>query len=112
MAYLFAEVGHQMRGGGLRDGLGFTAEVGVIPTSRLRLGWAVRAVRPYNPEPGAGSLASPSGLGDGVQYVSTGPGISVTLGRGWSWNIDADGSFQARNLATGTRVRTGLTFSR
>jgi hypothetical protein len=110
--YGFAEAGHMVRGGGLRDGFVYAAQVGWNAGERLVLAWNLRGVEPYSHAPREQPLGSPAGLGDRVTYAAYGPTAIVKLGKGWALQLDVDGAFRARNLAKGLVYRAGISYAR
>lgn len=101
-----------MRGAGLRDTFVFNSQLGLIVSPRLTVGWSMRGVQPYDTGPIGTSLASASGLGDGVTYVAYGPSAAVRLNNGWSIIGGVDGGVHTRNLAAGASYHVGAAFSR
>jgi len=110
--WAFVELGHQVRGRQLRDGLAYGGQVGYKLHPRVFAAWNLKGLEPYHRQPGAGSVASAAGLGDGVTYVAYGPTVIVALGRGFGVQVDAEGAFHTRNLARGAAYRIGLSGSR
>jgi hypothetical protein len=110
--WTFVEAGYHFRGRRLRDGLVYGGQIGVSLGRRLLLAWNVRGLEPWESTAGEGSVASASGLGDGVTYASFGPTAIVKLGGGVSLQLDADGAVHARNLAKGTAFRIGVSYNR
>lgn len=110
--YGYAEIGHQVRGNGLRDGLVYEAQIGLWASRRSLLQLNVRGIKPYSSEPGEAAFTSPAGLGDGVTYTAVGPAIVFELGRGFGLQLEAEDAFHAKNLATGVKVRIKVFYSR
>lgn len=110
--YGFLEVGHQVRGEGLRDSFIYNGQIGWNVTDRLVLAANVRGVEPYDKTPPREARGSFAGVGDRVTYVSYGPTAIVKLRRGWSVQLDLDGASRARNLADGLVFRAGVSLSR
>jgi len=106
--WAFAEAGPQLRGGGLRDGLVYGAQVGVTIRSWLAMAWNFRGVQPWDTTPGDVSAGSAAGLGDGVTYLAFGPSVFLTLRPGLGVQIDLDGATHTRNIARGPTLRIGL----
>jgi hypothetical protein len=107
-----ASLGPQFRGGGLRDGFVYDAQVGGRLFGPVLLLFNVRGVQPWDTEPGDASTVSPAGFGDGVTYLAWGPGLIVEVARGIALQLDADGATHVRNIAKGPTVRFGLSVSR
>jgi len=107
-----AGIGPQIRGGGLRDGLVYEAQLGARTFGPVMLLFNVRGVQPWDTAPGDASTTSASGFGDGVTYLAFGPGVIVELARGVSLQIDVDGATHVRNIAKGPTFRIGLSVSR
>jgi hypothetical protein len=110
--YAYAEVGHQFRGEGLRDGLAYEAQWGVNLGERLVAAFSVRGIQPYDSEPGEVSAGSAAGLGDGTTYTSFGPTVIVRLTGGWSAQFELEGMTNTRNIAPGIVFRISLAYSR
>ena len=110
--YGFLELGYNYRGGGLRDGLLYALQVGWNVGPRLVLAANLRGLEPLSMKPGSRTAGSFVGVGDRVTYAVYGPTAIVKLGEGWGLQLDVEGAFRTRNLATGTVVRTALTFAR
>jgi hypothetical protein len=107
-----AGVGPQFRGGGLRDGFVYDAQVGGRVFGPVLLLFNVRGVQPWDTTPGDASTTSPAGFGDGVTYLAWGPGLIVEVARGVALQLDVDGATHVRNIAKGPTVRFGLSVSR
>jgi hypothetical protein len=110
--WVFVEAGPQFRGGGLRDGLVYDAQVGVRVRPWLALAWNVRGVQPWDTTPGDLSAGSAAGLGDGVTYLAFGPTAIVDLRPGLGLQVALDGATHTRNIARGPTLRVGLFLSR
>ncbi len=110
--YGFLEAGYGARGGGLRDGLVYSAQIGWNASSRLTLAASFRGVEPWSQRPGDRSAGSFVGVGDRVTYASYGPTAIFKLGRGLGLQLDLDGAFHARNLAEGSVLRVGVFLTR
>jgi len=110
--YGYGEIGHQFRGGGLRDAFVYETQLGYWLLPRLLLGATLRGVQPYRSEPGDDAIASPSGLGDGVTYTVYGPMAIVRLGHGIGVQLEVEDAFNERNLATGVKFRIKVFFER
>ena len=107
-----AGVGPQFRGGDLRDGFVYEAQVGGRVFGPVALLLNVRGVQPWDTTPGDASTVSPAGFGDGVTYLAYGPGLIVEVARGVALQLDVDGATNVRNIAKGPTVRFGLSVSR
>ena len=110
--FAFGEAGYHVRGGGLRDSFVFNSQLGFIAAPRVTLGWNVRGVQPFDTGPIGTTLASASGLGDGVTFVAYGPSASLRLMGGWSLLGGIDGGVHTKNLAAGAAYHVGLVFAR
>lgn len=110
--YGFVEVGPQFRGGGLRDGIAFGGQVGWNATRHFVLAANLKGVEPFSHEPPRVARGSFVGVGDRVTYVAYGPTLIVKFTERVALQLDVEGVFRARNLATGTVVRVGLAVSR
>jgi len=110
--WAFLEAGVQVRGGGLRDGLAFGAQLGRRLGGRLRLLASLRGVQPWDTAPSNLSTATAAGFGDGTTYVSFGPGAIVELGGGAGLQLDLDLLAHTRNIARGPTLRVGVFVSR
>jgi hypothetical protein len=49
-----------------------------------------------------------SGLGDGVTYTVVGPSLIYELSDEWGVQVEAEDAFNAKNLATGLKLRVKL----
>ncbi len=110
--YGFVEVGYNYRGASLRDGVLYGAQLGWNLGRRVTLAASLRGVEPFSHEARATAVGSPVGLGDRVTYVYYGPTAIVKLSRAFAVQLDVDRVLRARNLATGTTFRGGVSFSR
>lgn len=110
--YGFLEAGPQVRGGGLRDGVVYGAQMGWNATDRLVLAWNVRGVEPFSHRAPTVARGSFAGVGDRVTYVSTGPTLLWKATPRFGVQVDLDATAHARNLARGPAVRAGIFFSR
>lgn len=110
--YTYLELGHQYRGGGLRDGFVYEFQLGWNMTKWLVVAGNLRGVEPYTTRPGARTAGSFVGVGDRVTYVVYGPTAIFKVGKNWGLQVDGEGSFHERNLATGFVLRAGVTFQR
>lgn len=107
-----AEAGYRYRGGGLEDAFIFSTQVGYLPTSRITLAMGLRGNQPFRYPDGSFGGGSFTGVGNGVTYVNYGPSLIVKLGAGLGLEMGVEGTFHARNIATGTLFRAALTFQR
>jgi hypothetical protein len=109
--YGFGEVGHNFRAAGLRDSLVWQGQIG-WHVGRLLVMGNVGGVHVYSDQPSAKAIGSPSGLGDGVEWLSFGPAASLDLGHGLAlygeWSDGTDGT----NIALGSTARVGITIAR
>jgi hypothetical protein len=105
-------LGPYFRGGGLRDGLTYGAQIGTRVWGRLLLMFNVRGVQPWDTAPGDLSAQSAAGFGDGVTYLTYGPALAVELGRGFGLQVDLDEATNVRNIAKGPTLRIGLFLAR
>jgi len=110
--FVFVEVGYQIRGGGLRDGFLYEVQVGWNPAPRVVLAANVRGLEPYSKAPRDSPIGSPVGVSDRVTYTVYGPTLILKLGGRWSVQLDVEGAFNERNIATGTMFRGGLVYQR
>jgi hypothetical protein len=108
----FIEAGPQVRGGGLRDGVVFGAQLGYRLASRVLLAANLRGQEPWSHDAPEEAIGSFVGVGDRVTYVSFGPSVIVDLGPGLSLQADAEAVTRARNLAKGPVLRLGLAYRR
>jgi len=109
--WVFFEAGPQLRGGGLRDGLVYSSQVG-WRIGRVLLMGNVRGVQPWDSTPGDVSAGSAAGLGDGVTYLALGPSAAVELGRALGLQADFDTAVHTRNIARGPTLRVGFYVTR
>lgn len=107
-----AGLGPQIRGGGLRDGLVYDAQVGGRLFGRVLLLGNIRGVQPWDSTPGDASTVSPSGFGDGVTYLAYGPALILEIASGIALQMDVDLATNVRNIAKGPTFRVGLSVSR
>jgi len=110
--YAYAELGWNLRGSGLRDGLLYEAQIGWSVAPRLVLAANVRGLEPRGEPPGALRPGSFVGTGDGVAYVTYGPTAIVRLSAGWGLQLDVEGAAHVKNIAAGTVYRVGVTYQR
>ncbi len=103
--YGYAEIGHQFRGGALRDAFSYETQLGYWLHPRLLVGATLRGVQPYRSEPADDAIGSPSGLGDGVTYAVYAPMAIVKLGGGTGIQVEIEDAFNETNLATGVKFR-------
>lgn len=106
--YGYGEAGYQLRGKALRDSFLYEGQLGFWISSRALLMGNVRGVQPFQGEPGEGGLQSVSGLGDGVTYTVVGPSLIYELSDEWGVQVEAEDAFNAKNLATGLKLRVKL----
>ncbi len=106
------EIGHRMRGGNLRDAVTYGGQLGVRVSHRVTIAWVVRGLQVYQRQPGPASIASASGLGDGVTYTAFGPTASIGLAQGLAVVLGVDRSAHTRNVAKGLGARIGIIVSR
>jgi hypothetical protein len=110
--YGFVEVGPAFRGGGLRDGVVYAAQVGWNTNRRIVFAVNLRGVEPRSHEAPEIALGSFSGVGDRVTYLALGPTVIVGLTRSLALQMDGDAAFHSRNLAEGPTLRVGISFTR
>jgi hypothetical protein len=110
--YGFVEVGYEGRGGGLRDGVVYAAQVGWNVTPRVVLAANLRGVEPFSHAAGDRTAGSFVGVGDRVTYVAYGPTAILKLARGLGVQLDFDSAFRARVIAPGAVFRVGVFVSR
>lgn len=103
------EIGHHVRGKGLRDGVIYGGRLDLRAHDRLTVAWVVRGLQVYEREPGPASIASASGLGDGVTYTTFGPAVSIRVAGSTTVSLAVNRSAHARNFASGTGLRVGAT---
>lgn len=110
--WAFVEAGYQVRGGGLRDGLVYSAQLGRRIGGRLLLMANLRGIQPWDTGPSDLSTGSAAGFGDGTTYLNFGPALIVELGGGAGLQADLDLMGHTRNIARGSTLRIGLYLSR
>jgi len=110
--YGYGEAGYQLRGKALRDGFLYEGQLGVWAASRALIMVNLRGVQPFQSEPGEGGLTSVSGLGDGVTYTVVGPSVIFELGDDWGIQAEVEDAFNAKNVATGLKLRVKLFWRR
>jgi hypothetical protein len=110
--WAFVEAGYQLRGGGLRDGLAFAAQLGRRLGGRLMLLANLRGIQPWDTGPSDLSTGSAAGFGDGTRYINFGPALIVELGGGAGVQADLDLVAHTRNIARGTTFRIGFFLAR
>ena len=110
--WTFVELGHQVRGGQLRDSLLYAVQMGWHLNTRVALTAGLSGVQPYDTSARGVPIGSPTGLSDRVTYTTYGPGVQVRLGGPWTAHFEVTDTFHARNLATGLTFRSGLSWSR
>ncbi len=110
--YGFVEVGYNYRGESLRDGVLYGGQLGWNVGRRVTLAANVRGLEPFSHAARATAVGSPVGLGDRVTYVYYGPSAIVKLGHTFAVQLDVERVIRARNLATGTTLRGGLSLRR
>jgi len=108
----FVEAGPGFRGGGLRDGVVYSAQVGFSPARRVVFVVNVRGVEPYSHEAPEVARGSFSGVGDRVTYLTLGPTAIVGLTKNVGLQADWDGAFRSRNLAKGPTFRVGISYTK
>jgi hypothetical protein len=106
----FAEAGPQFRGGGLRDGLVYGAQIGYRLVPRLLLAANLRGVEPWSHQAPEQALGSFVGVGDRVTYLTYGPSLIVELTPDFSLQADLEAVSRARNLAKGPVFRFGFAY--
>lgn len=111
-AYGYGEAGYQLRGKALRDGFLYEGQFGLWASSRVLLMINLRGVQPFQGEPGEGGLTSVSGLGDGVTYTVLGPSVILEIADDWGVQVEAEDAFNAKNLATGLKLRVKFFYRR
>jgi hypothetical protein len=108
--FVAVEAGYRYRASGFQDAFVFSTQVGYLPTPRLTLAMGLRGNQPFRYPDGSFGGGGLTGVGNGVTYVNYGPTASVKLGRGLGLEVGLEGTFHARNIATGTLFRAALTF--
>ena len=101
-----------VRGGTLRDGLTYTAQVGWNVSPRVTVAANVKGMEPYSHAARGVALGSPVGLSDRVTYLNYGPTVIVRLGPRFGLQLDVDATARARNLARGLTYRVGFSHVR
>jgi hypothetical protein len=109
--WAFLEAGYQFRGGDLRDGLVYGAQLG-RRLGRVLVIANLRGVQPWDTEPSDLSTGSAAGFGDRTTYLVFGPALIVELGKGFGLQADLDLMGHTRNIARGTTLRVGVFLSR
>ena len=110
--YGFAEIGHHLRGSGLRDGFLYEAQVGWNVTPRVVVAANLRGLEPWSDTPGAIRPGSFVGTGDGTAYLTYGPTAIVRLSGAWGLQLDVESAVRAKNIAVGTVFRIGVTYQK
>ena len=110
--WLVGEGGYHYRGGGLEDGVVYSVNAGWVASRRVSLAIGLRGVQPFRYPDGSFATGSLTGVGNGVTFANYGPSLFVKLGGGLSLDTGVERTFHARNLATGTLFRAGLTYRR
>jgi hypothetical protein len=108
----FVEAGYQVRGGALRDGLLYAAQLGRRIGSRVMLIANLRGVQPFESGPSDLSTGSAAGFGDGTTYLTFGPALIVELAGGAGLQADLDLMANTTTIARGTTLRIGLFLAR
>ena len=85
---------------------------GGLERRRVVLAGNFRGLQPFQTAPRNVTASSLVGFGNGVTYTVYGPTAIVKLGAGFGLQLDVEGAFNTKNLATGTVFRGGLTFAR
>jgi len=106
--WAFVEAGYQVRGGGLRDGLVYAAQIGRRLGGSVMLMANLRGVQPWDTSPSDLSTGSAAGFGDGTTWLTFGPALIVELGGGAGLQADLDLMAHTRNIARGSTLRIGL----
>lgn len=112
---LFGKVslGYGYRGGVLRDGVAYAAQVGWTAHPRLLLLASMGGLEPLSHDAGGRPAGSSYvGAGDRVTYLKYGLSAALTLGSGWGVQVDLEDAVRTRNLARGTVLRIGPYFRR
>ncbi len=107
----YLDAGHRVRGSGLSDAFAYRLQFGGHVGRRVDLAWNVSGIEPYEERSGR-PVGAAAGLGDGVRFLAWGPQLLVGLRDRWSVDAQLERTSRARNLATGTTVRLGLSFKR
>jgi len=110
--WMFVGAGPQFRGGGLRDGVVFGAQVGWKATDTVALMGSTRGVEPFSHDAPATARGSFAGVGDRVAYVVFGPAVLWNVTKTSGVQLDAEFVAYARNLASGPVFRIGYFLTR
>lgn len=110
--WTFVELGHQVRGGQLRDSFLYAAQGGWHLNTRVAVTMGLSGIQPYDSSARDVPIGSPTGLSDRVTYTTYGPGVMVRLPGPWTLHLEVTDTFHARNLAKGLTFRTGLSWLR
>lgn len=110
--WMFVGGGPQFRGGGLRDGVVFGAQIGWKLTKTVALMGSTRGVEPFSHEAPRTARGSFAGVGDRVAYVILGPSLLWNLTKNSGLQFDAEFVAYARNLASGPVYRIGYFITR
>lgn len=110
--WMFLGGGPQFRGGGLRDGVVFGAQIGWKVTDTVALMGSTRGIEPFSHEAPKTARGSFSGVGDRVAYVILGPSLLWNVTRTSGLQLDAEFVAYARNLASGPVFRLGYFVTR
>jgi len=110
--FALVEVGYRYRGGGLEDAFIFSTQIGYLPTPRVTLAMGLRGNQPFAYPDGFVGGGALTGVGNGVTYVNYGPSVTIKIAAALGLELGVEGTFHARNIATGTLFRAALTFSR
>lgn len=105
--WMFAGLGPQFRGDGLRDGLVFGGQVGWKLADKVALMASARGVEPWSHEAPQTARGSFAGVGDRVAYVVLGPSLIWNVTKRSGLQVDAEFVSYARNLASGPVFRVG-----
>lgn len=108
--YGFVEAGYRARGSGFADALVYRAEAGVHVGARWLLAGRLAGFEPYSSR--RSPIGSLSGLGDGVSYLTIGPGATLKVRAAWAIQAEADFPIEARTSAVGATFRLALLRSR
>ncbi len=108
----FAELGYDLRGGGLRDGFLYAAQVGWNARPSLVLIAYAKGLEPFSHRAGSRRAASFVGAGDRVTYLAYGGSALLRLGRGFGLQVDVEQAGRRRNLVDGTAIRIAPFFRR
>ena len=110
--WMFIGGGPQFRGGGLRDGVVFGAQIGWKVRDSLAIMGSTRGVEPFSHEAPKTARGSFSGVGDRVAYVVLGPSLLWNVTKTSGLQLDAEFVAYARNLASGPVFRVGYFLTR